>query len=205
MLASDNDPRPVRSIEKPISIAAVKLVVPLPDPTTGNVRDVIVRDIVNSKVYFDRQTGRPKYTRMIAGLGTVIPWPNTPPKEHVDHDCDTLRIDVEAPTFLPTLLKPPMPPSVLDELRNKFSIFRTRHDEAYLEKKAAEEEAKEEQKRSIKLMRTPLNEVNRRERSKRKAMGKGQLTPEMLAKIGAVIEKRKEPALEAAGLAPVTF
>ena len=54
-------------------------------------------------------------------------------------------------------------------------------------------------------MRTPLNEVNKRERTKRKAMGKGELTPEMLAGIGEVIARKKGAALEAAGLAPASF
>lgn len=204
MTAPESDNRPVRSVEKPLSIAAVKLVVPLPNPETGTVRDVIVRDIVNSKIIYNRSGGT-RYSRMIAGLNTVIPWPKTAPKEHPDHDVDTLRIDVETRTFLPTLLKPPMPDSVIDELRNRFSIFRTRHDDAYLEKKEAEEAAKEERKQSIKLMRTPLNEVNKRERTKRKALGKGELTPEMLAGIGAVIARKKGAALEAAGLEAATF
>ncbi|KFZ16642.1 hypothetical protein V502_04994 [Pseudogymnoascus sp. VKM F-4520 (FW-2644)] len=204
MTSPESDDRPVRSVEKPLSIAAVKLVVPLPDPSTGTVRDVIVRDIVNSKV-FHNKSGGVKYTRMIAGLNTVIPWPKTAPKEHPDHDADTLRIDVETRTFLPTLLKPPMPDSVIDELRNRFSIFRTRHDDAYLEKKEAEEAAKEERKQSIRLMRTPLNEVNKRERTKRKALGKGELTEEMLAGIGAVIARKRGKALEAAGLEAATF
>lgn len=206
MIAADEgDSRPVRSMEKPISIASIKLVVPLPDPTTGTVRDVIVRDIVNSKIFYNRHTGRNHWSRMIAGLNTLIPWPKTAPKEHKDHDCDTLRIDVEAHTFVPSLLKPPMPGSVIDELRNKYSIFRTRHDDSYLAKKVAEELEKEERKQSVKLMRTPLNEINKRERMRRKAKGKGKLTPQMLARIGEVISRKKEAALHAAGLAPATF
>ncbi|OBT53651.1 hypothetical protein VE04_06102 [Pseudogymnoascus sp. 24MN13] len=204
MSAPESDQRPVRSVEKPLSIASVKLVVPLPDPETGDVRDVVVRDIVNSKIYFNKSGGANFY-RMIAGLNTVIPWPKTAPKEHPDHDVDTMRIDVETKTFLPTLLKPPMPDSVIDELRNKFSIFRTRHEHVYLQVKEAEEAAKEERKASIKLMRTPLNEVNKRERTKRKALGKGELTEEMLAGIGAVIARKRGVALEAAGLEAATF
>ncbi|OBT76359.1 hypothetical protein VF21_03617 [Pseudogymnoascus sp. 05NY08] len=204
MTSPEADQRPVRSVEKPLSIASVKLVVPLPDPETGNVRDVIVRDVVNSKIIFNKSGGA-NFSRMIAGLNTVIPWPKTAPKEHPDHDADTLRIDVETRTFLPTLLKPPMPDSVINELRNRFSIFRTRHEDAYLEAKEAEEAAKEERKQSIKLMRTPLNEINKRERTKRKALGKGELTEEMLAGIGAVIARKRGVALEAAGLEAATF
>jgi large subunit ribosomal protein L24 len=203
--ADEGDQRPVRSMEKPVSLAAVKLVVPLPDATTGTVRDVIVRDIVNGPVFHDRYTGRKRWTRFIAGLNTPIPWPKTEPKEHKNHDCDTLRVDIESRSYVPTLLKPPMPTSVIDELRNKFSKFRTRHEESYLLKKIEEQREKEERKKSIKLMRTPINEINHRERKLRKAKGKGKLTPEMLARIGAVIARKKEGALAAAGLATAAF
>ena len=201
MLAAEGgDVRPVRSIEKPIKLSSVKLVVPLPDAETGTVRDVIVRDITNGNIFYDRHSGHKRWTRFIAGLYTVIPWPKRVPVKHVDHDCDTLRMDVETRTFVPTLLKPPMPSSVIDELRNKFSIFRTRHEESYIEQRIAEEEAKEEKKRSVRLMQTPVNEINRKIRREKKALGKGELTPEMLAKIGQVIEQKKVAALESAGM-----
>ena len=200
LAAEEGDVRPVRSIEKPIKLSSVKLVVPLPDPETGAVRDVIVRDIVNGNIFYDRHSGHKRWTRFIAGLNTVIPWPKREPAKHVDHDCDTLRMDVETRTFVPTLLKPPMPSAVIDELRNKFSIFRTRHEESYIQQKIAEEEAKEEKRRSIRLMQTPVNEINRKIRKEKKALGKGQLTPEMLAKIGQVIEQKKVAALESAGM-----
>ena len=199
----DADNRPIRSIEKPISISAVKLVVPLPDETTGAVRDVIVRDVVNGNIYYNRHTGKKRWTRYIAGLNTPIPWPKGQPKEKADYDCDTLRMDVEARTFVPTLLKPPMPGGVIDELRNKYSIFRTRHEDSYIMQKLAEEEAKEAKKRSVKEMMTPVNELNKKLRKERKAKGKGVLTEEMLAKIGEVIEKKKVAALESAGMEPV--
>lgn len=200
LAAEEGDVRPVRSIEKPIKLSSVKLVVPLPDAETGVVRDVIVRDIVNGNIFYDRHSGHKRWTRFIAGLNTVIPWPKRVAVKHVDHDCDTLRMDVETRTFVPTLLKPPMPSSVIDELRNKFSIFRTRHEESYIQQKIAEEEAKEEKRRSIRLMQTPVNEINRKIRKEKKAKGKGELTPEMLAKIGEVIEQKKVAALESAGM-----
>lgn len=200
LAAEEGDVRPVRSIEKPISLKSVKLVVPLPDAETGVVRDVVVRDIVNGNIFFDRHTGNKRWTRFIAGLNTVIPWPARVKKEHKDHDCDTLRMDVETRTFVPTLLKPPMPSSIIDELRNKFSIFRTRHEESYTQQKIAEEEAKEEKRRSIRLMQTPVNEINRKIRKEKKAKGQPKLTKEMLAKIGEAIEQKKVKALESAGL-----
>ena len=70
-----------------------------------------------------------------------IPWPEESLAEptHVDEVADTLRIDVEEKSFLPTLLRPPMPASVIDELRNKYGKFRERHDEEWVAMKEAED------------------------------------------------------------------
>ncbi len=185
------DRRPIRSIEMPVSLLAVKLIFPVTDPETGVTRDVIVREIQNSKIFHDRLTGQTSWTRSIAGLGIVIPWPKKEPKQHKDFDCDTLRIDVESKTFIPTLLKPPMPPSVIDELRNKYSVFRVRHDEEYIQAKEREVEEKIALKKSVREMRSPVHEVNRRDRKLRKALGKGTLTDDMLARIGEVMARNK--------------
>jgi large subunit ribosomal protein L24 len=188
---------PVRTIPKPVPLSSVKLVFPLTDPGTGTTRDVIVAKVVNGNIFHDRHTGRKRWSRFIAGTDTIIPWPKVEPKEHKDFDSDTLRMEVETRTFVPTLLKPPMPSTVIDELRNKYSIFRTRHDEEYLEAKRREDAEKEAKKKSIKEMMTPLNEINRAARKARRAKGKPKLTPEMLANIGEIMAKRK-------GLSPFT-
>lgn len=182
---------PVRTIPRPVSINSVKLVFPLSDPETATTRDVIVAKVVNGNIFHDRHTGRKRWTRFIAGTDIVIPWPKVDPKEHKDFDCDTLRMEVETRTFVPTLLKPPMPPTVIDELRNKYSIFRTRHDEEYLEAKRQEDAEKEAKKNSIEEMMTPIMERNREARRALKAKGKPKLTMEMLAKIGEVMASRK--------------
>ena len=93
-----------------------------------------------------------------------------------------------------------MPSTVIDELRNKYSIFRTRHDPEYIEAKMKEDQEKEEKKKLAEQMRTPLKEINRKERKMRKAKGKGKLTPEMLEKIGQLIAKKRQWTLEAAGV-----
>jgi large subunit ribosomal protein L24 len=129
---------------------------------------------------------------MIPGLNVVVPWPKLPEAERKDHDCDTLRIDVETRTFVPTLLRPPMPESVIDELRNKYSKFRTRHDPEFIEAKMREDREAEEQKKRIAEMRTPLKEIHRRERKLKKAKGKGKLTPEMLEHLGKTIAQKKQ-------------
>ncbi|KAI9734747.1 MAG: hypothetical protein M1818_006734 [Claussenomyces sp. TS43310] len=202
-IQKETSTRPIRTVEKPVLLTSIKLVFPLPDPATGIVRDVIVKKLVNGKVWHDRRTGRKRWSRFISGLDVLVPWPKVEPKERQDYDCDTLRIDVEAKTFVPTLLKAPMPGSVIDELRNKYSKFRTRHDEEYIAKKTAEEEEKEAKKRLARTMMTPLKEVNRRARKLRKAKGKGKLTREMMMRIGEVIARRRQPVLETSGLEKV--
>ena len=198
--AEDPDKRPVRTIETPVPLSSVRLVHALTDPETGVTRDVIVKKVVNSKIWHDRHNGNVKWSRIIPGLDVVIPWPKKEPKEHKDYVNDTLRMEVEVKSFVPTLLRPPMPSTVIDELRNKFSVFRTRHDPEYLEVKRQEDAAKEERKKLNEVMRTPLSEKNRKERKLRKAKGKGSLTPEMLEKIGQVIAAKKQLTLDAAGV-----
>jgi large subunit ribosomal protein L24 len=176
---------------KPLPITSVKLVFAYTDPDTGLTRDVIATKVVNGNIFHDRHTGRKRWTRYVAGLDIPIPWPKVEPKERRDYDCDTLRIDVETKTFVPTLLRSPMPSIVIDELRNKFSKFRIRHDEEYIQKKEQEEEEKQQKLRMAAEMRTPLKELRRAELKRLKAKGKPKLTDEMLAKIGEVIAKKK--------------
>jgi large subunit ribosomal protein L24 len=202
--AEDDDKRAVRSVEKPVPLSSVRLIFPLTDPETGVTRDVIVKKLVNSKIWHDRHLGTTRWSRMIPGLNIKVPWPRKQPREHEEYAADTLRIDVEVRNFVPTLLTPPMPGSVIDELRNKYSVFRTRHDAEYIAAKMKEDEEKEAAKKLSEQMRTPLKEVNRRERKLRKAKGKGKLTREMLEKIGQVIAKKRQIALDAAGVSRVS-
>ncbi len=109
-------------------------------------------------------------------------------------------MEVEQKTFVPTLLRPPMPSSVIDELRNRYSVFRTRHDSEYIAKKIREEEEKEEKKMLIKKMRTPIKEINRLEKKMKKAKGKGKLTDDMLEKIGKVMAEKRQLQLQLAGM-----
>ncbi|KAE8453045.1 hypothetical protein EG329_012232 [Mollisiaceae sp. DMI_Dod_QoI] len=192
----DPDKRPIRTVEKPVPFSSVRLVYPLADPETGVTRDVIIKKLINGPIWHDRHLQKVKWARIVPGLNIVIPWPPTEPKEHKDGPDDTLRSDVEAKTFVPTLLRPPMPGSVIDELRNKFSKFRTRHDPEYIEAKLAEDRAAKEKKKMATEMRTPLKEINRRERKLRKAKGKGTLTSEMLMRIGQVIAKKRQIIIE---------
>ena len=198
VMAEDQDKRPVRTIEQPVPLTSVRLIFPLTSPETGETKDVIVKKLVNVAFYRDRESRTTTWRRIIPGLNITVPWPTTEPKDHKDNDCDTVRLDVEVRSFVPTLLRPPMPVSVIDELRNKYSKFRTRHDPEYMQAKMQEDQEKEEKKKQIEKMRTPLNEINRRERKLRKTKGKGVLTPEMLERIGRVIARKRQSSLNAA-------
>ena len=146
---------------------------------------------------------------MTDGMKIYIPYPGQGHKARKDRrkaeeekvkdtPSDTLRLEVEQKSFVPTLLRPPMPTSVIDELRNKYSIFRTRHDPEYIEKKMKEEEEDEEKRKLIAKMRTPIKEINRLEKKMNKAKGKGKLTEEMFERIGQVIAEKRQLHLDMA-------
>lgn len=112
-----------------------------------------------------------------------------------DHDIDTLRIDVEEETWIPTLLRAPMPGTVIDELRNKYSAFRSRHEESYvaMHERADARNARREERRSLGMggMMTPLRELHvkqRREREWGKRREEG-ISEEVLGRIGEVMAR----------------
>ncbi|KAI0445572.1 KOW domain-containing protein [Xylaria telfairii] len=197
-----NDPV-TTNIELPLPISAVRLVHPITDPITGSTRDVIINQLVHRGLVVDRQTGKRRWDRVVPGPNISIPWPAKEEPDIPDYKADTLRIDVEEKTFVPTLLRPPMPETIIDELRNKYSRFRTRHEPEYIARVEAEEQAKKDRAKLIESMRTPLQEFHRAERDKKKKKGKPRLTMEMLEKIGEVIAKNREKALNAAGVSDV--
>ncbi|PYH99169.1 hypothetical protein BO71DRAFT_343203 [Aspergillus ellipticus CBS 707.79] len=136
---------PFQSMALPISIDDVRLVVALDDPVTGKTRDVLVEHVYGGEPFLDREYGvdTPRHTRYIAGEQIEIPWPRTETAETKDEAWDTLRMEVETPTWMPSLHYAPFPPSVLDELRNKFSKYRTRHDADWVEAKKMEDYRRE--------------------------------------------------------------
>lgn len=179
-------------MELPIPISSIRLVHPIKDPATGVTRDVIINQLVHGGFLHDRVSGKRRWSRIVPGLNISIPWPKKEENELKDYSCDTLRIDVEDKTFVPTLLRPPMPEAVLDELRNKYSRFRTRHDPEYIARLEAEEQAVADRRKLMDSMRTPLQEFHRAQREGKKKKGKPRLTQEMLEKIGEVMAKNLE-------------
>lgn len=153
---------------------------------------MIVRELKPINIIFDRPTREVTFDRLVPGENVKIPWPKEEPIKYEDHKSDTLRINVEERTFVPTMLRPPMPETILDELRNRYSMFRTRHTPEYIAQKEAEEAAKRAKKQSVASMMLPVQEFNRQQREMRRARGQPELSPEMLEKIGEVIAKNRE-------------
>ncbi|TRX97520.1 hypothetical protein FHL15_001798 [Xylaria flabelliformis] len=196
---SDNS-QPAVNVEIPLPVSAVRLVHPITDPVTGKTQDVIINQLVHRDLVTDKQTGKRRWDRVVPGLNISIPWPVKEEPNIPDFKADTMRIDVEEKTFVPTLLRPPMPEAVVDELRNKYSRFRTRHEPEYIARVEAAEQAEKDRAKLMESIRTPLQEFHRAEREKKKKKGKPRLTLEMLEKIGEVIAKNRERSLNAAGV-----
>lgn len=147
-------------MELPIPIDDVRLVVALEDSVTGNLRDVLVEHVYGGEPFLERPYGSttPRHTRYIAGENIEIPWPaEDKAPQFRDEPWDTLRMEVETPTWVPSLLHPPFESSILDELRNKYSKYRTRHDPEWVEAKKLED-YKEEYLKSRTLL-TPKGEL----------------------------------------------
>lgn len=179
----DGDNRDIQPAVFPVPVEHVKLVYPLPDKKTGVLRDVVIDKVV--------QYGKSR-DRLVPGSNIVIR-AQPQPEEEEDQEtyaADTPTISVDEETFTPPLLFPPMPTSVIDELRFKYSAHRTRHEYEYLEKKRAEDEREEARKGLGKTMRTPLQELAEL-RARQKEAQKRELTDEQLAQIGAVIAQEQ--------------
>lgn len=157
--AGEQDNRPYRSHPLPISLDDVRLVVPLQDPETGATKDVLVEHVHAGEPFLMRPYGSsiPRHTRYISGMDIEIPWPEEEIPEAKDQPADTLPIDVEEKTFVPSLQMFPMPSTVIDELRNKYSKFRTRHDPEFLAAQQ-EKEARREYEQSRTLL-TPKEQL----------------------------------------------
>lgn len=196
MKTSGRNEPPVQTTEAPLHLSSVRLVTPLPDPSTGIRRDVIVNELTLTPTgqrfianFISPDTGKPHY----------IPWPPKEKPESKDNDDDTLRIDVEQATWVPSLLRAPMPSGVIDELRNKYSKFRTRHEDTYIEMKEEIDENARRKKEEMewgggtpKAMLTPVQELNRVRKMERRGLQEEKLTEDVLAGIGALMVKRRK-------------
>ena len=184
---------PVQTSEMPIPFRAVRLVYPLPDPSTGIPRDVILKNVVARRRYFDVYENKEVFERWLEPQHIRIPWPEKKEPNYVDEAGDTLRKQTEEETFLPTLLGPPMPMDVIDELRNRFGKHRTRHDEEYIARKEAEDAAVEveKQRRDAILPRGARN-IARRGRATAPRDREHVLPDGIAAQIGQHLASKRE-------------
>ncbi|KAJ5477186.1 hypothetical protein N7539_007330 [Penicillium diatomitis] len=123
----------------PVPMDDVRLVFAMTDGNT--TKDYIVQHAYAGRPYLERPTWSkmPRYTRYVAGLNIEIPWPTEEEPQFEDGAFDTTRMEVEESTWVPSLDNPPFPSTIIDELRNKYSRFRTRHDEEYVREKVLDE------------------------------------------------------------------
>lgn len=200
ILEAESDKRPIRTMELPIPLSAVRLVYPLPNPELGSLRDVLIAELRRSS-NGERSLGYGG--RYVAGTEPriYIPFPEKSIEENMEYEIDTLRIEVEEKTWTPTLFQPPMPTSIIDELRNKYSIFRDRHDEGYIRKRdrlAAELENGRSEKKE--LMLTPLEEYHRMKVLEKSRTVQKPLDDEMLSNIGEVMARNAKEIYPRTGI-----
>ncbi|GAO19088.1 uncharacterized protein UV8b_07253 [Ustilaginoidea virens] len=195
-----------RSQSMPIAISSIRLVYPITNPETGVTKDAVINQLKavppnmqSPNMSLDRWHYGKKWDRLVPALNMVIPWPEVQVPEYEAAKADTVRQQVEERTFYYNLLSPPMPDQVLDELRNKYSRFRTRHEPWYIKQKEMEEAAKKGRIESVKSMQTPLDEFHQRQRELRDAKGEPELSDDMLEKIGEHMAKKKALVLDQIG------
>ena len=107
------------------------------------------------------------------------------------HADDTPRYDVDARTWTPTLLRAPLPFSVVDELRGKYSAFRTRHTREFMEKVVENERRKKGRAAYFEqgggMLEDPMKRLSLADQAKRRSewRRKGDVpTPDVLERLG---------------------
>ena len=109
---------------------------------------------------------------------------------------DTLRLDIDTPTWTPTLLRAPLPGTIIDELRGKYSKFRTRHDPEFLKRMQRIDSEKTLQKHLVKsgggVLDTPRQEAILRSQARRRdeRLKRGPLNEKLLEGIGRLMWER---------------
>ncbi|KAI9733250.1 MAG: hypothetical protein M1834_003334 [Cirrosporium novae-zelandiae] len=186
----------VTTVELPFPLSDVLLIAKLRDPQTGIPVDVVVNEMrVRDKfAESDYGSAAPHWTRWIKGLDIQIPWPKMKNEDQSEYPADTLRIDVEEKTWLPSILHPPAPRTVIDELRNKNSKFRDRWSEGFIQWMENKEAMRKQKKAkghfhmiADERTLTPKQQLKRATDEMRAQAPPPELTEDMLAKIGEVM------------------
>jgi large subunit ribosomal protein L24 len=174
-----------------VSIRDIRLV-----QRIGN-RDVIVDRMDIPESNWDEDEGETPLARLIPSTNLEIETPEPLPESKDDESnpeyliSDTYRNEVENVTFEPVLATPPFYPSIIDELRNKYSKFRRRHTDDFIEKMIAIDAKSNLKKGSAELMTTPTKDLFRKQKAQSKAIAKKQvLTDETLNILGTYMQRK---------------
>ncbi|ORY12256.1 hypothetical protein BCR34DRAFT_564113 [Clohesyomyces aquaticus] len=201
----------------PYVFSDLRLVMRWEDPRDGREKDVIVDDIEFKPVREGDGSGRspvnpwtlkPTYHRYVAGTNIMIEMSEDDLKTEKDpgyrsHDDDTKSDIIESEqhhTFTYPLVRLPMPPSVIDELRNPYAKTRTRHDEEWLRQHEIREQQKVEKEKTPEYMKTPtqvLRELQAQKRAQEKEAKKQEqmmLAEHLTRKIGEMVLKNAPKA-----------
>ncbi|KAL9125923.1 MAG: hypothetical protein Q9217_004944 [Psora testacea] len=182
------DPNPPKRIHTPIPTSSLVPVRTLINPYTNTREDVLIGLTPNQRIIADSLPIEPSdpfsptaTTRARASLAerrtkrrenrekaAQRAGPEADRKEEKEHEIDTLRYEAEARTWTPSLLRAPMPGGVIEELRGKYSKFRTRHEPEYIQKIEQEARDKSEKDRWARegggMLVSPLKELSLKER-----------------------------------------
>jgi large subunit ribosomal protein L24 len=173
----------------PIPLREVRLVAPITDAESGTTQDAIIEAMTVKSARWVNGVKIPRQRFVSTPGGRLeIPYPPEEEGDKPEYDLDTLRIEVEERSWTPTLSVPPMPPSIIDELRNKYSKFRTHHDDEWVMAKDAELERKQLRLQGMRQrMIAPLEERRRVKDAERLKTGEPTLDDEVLARIGRLM------------------
>ncbi len=180
----------IRTIPLPFPLSAVRVVCQMTHPD-GITCDTIIEKMVKLPNRHGRYIAN---SERASGKWQKVPTAGAPKaaeKEKEPHDADTLRYEVEEVTWTPTLLRAPMPGGVIDELRNKYSKYRTRHEPRYQLALDNRERRKAEWKAWAKsggsMLSSPAREAAAKARDEKAALPRPTLRREILEKIGEVM------------------
>lgn len=175
----------------PIPLGEVRLVAPITDTDSGSTQDAIIESMSVKPARWVNGVKIPGQRFVATPSGRLeIPYPEEQEAEKSEYDLDTLRIEVEERSWTPTLSVPPMPPSIIDELRNKYSKFRTHHDDDWVEAKDAELLRKQLRLGGMQnKMVSPLEERRRVKEAEKMASGDEGLEDAVLEGIGRVMAR----------------
>ena len=123
--------------EIPISIDDVRLVVPMRDAETDEVKETIIKEMYGAgpRIEHPPHSRLPTHTRYVKGLDMPIPWPDEKIYKQPQYQSDTTRYHVEHETFLPSIATHPLPAGAINELRNAYGRSRSDYDEDYVRDK----------------------------------------------------------------------